>query len=137
MAYLRGHFEPTNKTDEKRMAQRARGYTVSKGELYKSGVIAPWLKYIPVAQGKELLKEIHSELCRSHIGVRPPVAKAFRQGFFWPLALRDAEQIVKTCEACQIMGPKSNRPSQPSQLIPPAWPLQRWGMDLVGPLPTA
>jgi hypothetical protein len=36
-----------------------------------------------------------------------------------------------------MMGPKSNRPSQPSQLIPPAWPLQRWGMDLVGPLPTA
>ena len=36
-----------------------------------------------------------------------------------------------------MMAPKSNRPSQPIQLIPPAWPLQRWGMDLVGPLPTA
>jgi transposase InsO family protein len=69
--------------------------------------------------------------------VRPLVAKAFKQGFFWPSALKDAEQIVRTCEACQMMGPKSNRPSQPSQLIPPAWPLQRWGMDLVGPLPTA
>lgn len=23
------------------------------------------------------------------------------------------------------------------QLIPPSWPLQRWGIDLVGPLPTA
>ena len=36
-----------------------------------------------------------------------------------------------------MMAPKSNKPSQPIQLIPPAWPLQRWGMDLVGPLPTA
>ena len=36
-----------------------------------------------------------------------------------------------------MMAPKSNRPSQPIQLIPPAWPLKRWGMDLVGPLPTA
>jgi hypothetical protein len=25
----------------------------------------------------------------------------------------------------------------PVHLIPPSWPLQRWGMDLVGPLPTA
>jgi hypothetical protein len=25
----------------------------------------------------------------------------------------------------------------PVHLIPPTWPLQRWGMDLVGPLPTA
>jgi hypothetical protein len=23
------------------------------------------------------------------------------------------------------------------QLITPTWPLQRWGMDIVGPLPTA
>jgi hypothetical protein len=25
----------------------------------------------------------------------------------------------------------------PVHLIPPSWPLLRWGMDLVGPLPTA
>jgi len=35
------------------------------------------------------------------------------------------------------MGPKSSKPSEPTQLIPPTWPLQRWGVDLVGPLPTA
>jgi hypothetical protein len=28
-------------------------------------------------------------------------------------------------------------PSMPVHLIPPSWPLQRWGMDLVGPLLTA
>jgi hypothetical protein len=82
MAYLWGHFEPTKETNEKRMAQWARGYYVSEGELYKSGVTAPWLKCIPMAQGRELLNEIHSRLCGSHIGVRPLVAKAFRQGFF-------------------------------------------------------
>lgn len=136
MAYLRGHFYPADKTDEKRMSQCARGYVIPEGELYKSGVTAPSLRCISLEQGKELLKEIHSGLCGSHIGVRPLVAKAFRHGFFWPSALRDAEQIVKTCKACQIIGPISNRPSQPLQLITPAWPLQRWGMDLVGPLPT-
>jgi len=36
-----------------------------------------------------------------------------------------------------MMEPKSNRPSGSIQLIPPAWPLQRWGMVLIGPLPTA
>lgn len=35
------------------------------------------------------------------------------------------------------MGPQSKRPSQPTQLITLAWPLQTWGMDLVGPLLTA
>ena len=137
MAYLRAHYEPSDEAEEKRLSQRARGYVISQGELYKSGVVTPWLKCIPVAQGVEILNEIHSSICGSHIGIRPLAAKAFRQGFFWPSALKDAEKVVKTCEACQKLGPKSNKPSKPLQLIAPAWPLQRWGMDLVGPLPTA
>jgi hypothetical protein len=77
MAYLRGHFEPVDETEEKRMSQRARGYLVSEGELYKSGITTPWLKCISIAHGKELLNEIHSGLCGSHIRVRSLVAKAF------------------------------------------------------------
>ena len=91
MAYLRGHFEPADEKEEKRMFQRARSYTLSEGELYKSGVAAPRLKCITAAEGQELLNEIHSGFCGSHIGIRPLVAKAFRQGFFWPSALKDAE----------------------------------------------
>jgi hypothetical protein len=29
------------------------------------------------------------------------VAKAFRHGFYWPTALRDAEELVKKCNGCQ------------------------------------
>ena len=82
MAYLRGHYEPADEAEEKRLSQRARGYVISQGELYKSGVVTPWLKCIPVAQGVELLNEIHSGICGSHIRIRPLAAKAFRQGFF-------------------------------------------------------
>jgi hypothetical protein len=32
---------------------------------------------------------------------------------------------------------QQNLPSMPVHLIPPWWPLQWWGMDLVGTLPTA
>jgi ribonuclease HI len=38
MAYLRGHYEPQDELEEKRLKQRARGYVVVNGELYKSGV---------------------------------------------------------------------------------------------------
>ena len=61
--------------------------------------------------------------------------KAIRQGFYWPTHIKDAKQIVKTCEACQTTSPHQSKPSAAVQLIPPTWPLQRWGMDLVGPLP--
>jgi ribonuclease HI len=44
MAYLRGHYEPQDELQEKRLKQRARGYAVVNGELYKSGVTEPWLR---------------------------------------------------------------------------------------------
>jgi len=35
------------------------------------------------------------------------------------------------------MGKNQNAPSAYTQLIQPIWPLHRWGMDMIGPLPTA
>jgi hypothetical protein len=46
MAYLRGHYKPRDELEEKRFKQRARGYAVVHGELYKSGVTEPWLRCI-------------------------------------------------------------------------------------------
>jgi hypothetical protein len=83
------------------------------------------------------MKEIHGGMCGSHIAVRALAGKAFRKGFYWPMAIRDAEQIVRTCKACQFATKHQRRLGALSQLIAPTWPLQRWGMDIVGPLPTA
>ena len=38
MEYLRGNIELPNEKEEKKMFQRARGYVISEGELFKSSV---------------------------------------------------------------------------------------------------
>jgi hypothetical protein len=70
MAYLRGHYEPQDELEEKRLKRRERGYAVVDGEVYKSGVTEPWLRCITSEKGVELLKEIHSGFCGAHIGTR-------------------------------------------------------------------
>jgi hypothetical protein len=55
IAYLQGHFEPSDEKDEKMMSQSARNYTISDGHMYKSGVVAPWLKCITIDEGRGLL----------------------------------------------------------------------------------
>ena len=65
-----------------RMAARARSNTLVDGILYKKGIVQPLLKCITQIEGKELLREIHSEICRSHIGPRALSAKAIRQGLY-------------------------------------------------------
>jgi hypothetical protein len=84
-----------------------------------------------------LMKEIHAGLCGSHIGSRPLLGKVFRQGFYWPKAASDAADLVQKCENYQKCARDQKQPSSLTQLIQPTWPLQRWGLDLLGPLPPA
>jgi hypothetical protein len=83
------------------------------------------------------MKEIHARLCGAHIGSRPLLGKVFRQGFYWPKAASDAVDLVQKCENCQKCARDQKQPSSLTQLIQPTWPLQRWGLDLLGPLPPA
>jgi hypothetical protein len=83
------------------------------------------------------MKEIHAGLCGSHIGSRPLLGKVFHQGFYWPKAASDATELVQKCEGCQKCARDQKQPSSLTQLIQPTWPLQRWGLDLLGPLPPA
>jgi ribonuclease HI len=136
-AFLRGHYEPVETHDFKRMQARARGYILKDNNLFKLGVCAPLLKCITQDQGMGLMKENHGGMCGSHIAARALAGKSFRQGFYWPMEIKYAEQIVKTCKACQFAAKHQRRSGAPSQLITPSWPLQRWGMDIFGPLPTA
>jgi hypothetical protein len=137
MAYLCHHYEPDNNTELLRMQQRAKSYQVIRDELYKTLVTGPLLRCLSRDEGKELLAQTHLGVCGGHIGSRALVAKVFRQGFYWPSIIDDALKLVTTCQACQKFSPNSKEPFQPSQLITPSWPLQRWGIDIIGPLTTA
>jgi hypothetical protein len=72
------------------MQAREKGHVLKDENLFKLGMCAPLLKWIPQEQGIGL-KEIHSGMCRSHIAARALAGKAFMQGFYWPMAIRDAE----------------------------------------------
>jgi hypothetical protein len=83
------------------------------------------------------MKEIHTGLCGSHIGFTPLLGKVFRQGFYSPKAALDAAELVQKCENCQKCARDQKKPSSLTQLIQPTRLLQRWGLDLLGPLPPA
>jgi hypothetical protein len=134
IAFLQGNCLSDDEVYNKRME---RPYVMIEGELYKHRVCSPLLKCLSRTEGIELMKEIHAGLCGSHIGSRPLLGKIFRQGFYWPKATSDAADLVQKCENCQKCAKDQKQPSSLTQLIQPTWPLQRWGLDLLGPLPPA
>jgi hypothetical protein len=137
ISFLQGNCLSDDEVYNKRMEARTRPYVMIEGELYKHGVCSPLLKCLSRTEGIELIKEIHTGLCGSHVGSRPLLGKVFRQGFYWPKAASDAADLVQKCENCQKCGRDQKQPSSLTQLIHPTWPLQRWGIDLLGPLPPA
>jgi hypothetical protein len=135
VSFLQGNYLLDNEAYIKRMEARTRPYVIIEGELYKQRVCSPLLKCLSRTEGQELMKEIHTELCGAHIGSRPLLGKVFRKGFYWPKAASDAADLVQKCENCQKFARDQKQPSSLTQLIQPTWPLQRWGLDLLGPLP--
>jgi hypothetical protein len=135
--FLQGYYHPTDFNEAKRLIHRSRDFTLIEGQLYKKGVSQPMLKCVTETEGVQILREVHSGTCGSHAGPRALAAKVIYQGFYWPAMICAANRVTRSCEACQKFSPRSGSPSQFTKLIAHTWPLQRWGLDIVGPLPTA
>jgi hypothetical protein len=91
---------PKDEAEARRIQHRALAYTIINSELYKRSVSGVFQKCIELEEGLELLKEIHQGECGHHASSRALVPKAFRDGFYWPTALGDADQLVKHCNGC-------------------------------------
>jgi hypothetical protein len=135
--YLKENILPEDHVSAERIVRLAKRYTVVEGDLYRRGANLILMRCITQEEGRELLAEIHGGECGSHSSSRTLVGKAFRHGFYWPTALQDAAEMVKSCKACQFHAKQIHTPTQALQMIPPSWPFAVWGVDILGPFPRA
>jgi ribonuclease HI len=139
LRYLHRGELPLDRAEARRLARRAKSFVLlgDGKELYHRSPSGILQRCIPIAEGQELLREIHSGACGHHAAPRALVGNAFRQGFYWPTVVADATRIVRTCEGCQFYARQTHLPAQALQMIPITWPCAVWGLDLVGPLQKA
>ncbi|XP_073353817.1 uncharacterized protein [Aegilops tauschii subsp. strangulata] len=104
--YLLHGTLPEKEEDAEHVARQATAYCIRDGEL---------------EQGLELLADIHGGDCGHHSSSRTLVGKAFCSGFYWPTALNDATELVRSCEACQFHAKQIHQPTQGLQTIPLTW----------------
>jgi hypothetical protein len=139
LQYLHRGELPLDRAEARRLARRAKSFVLMGDgkELYHripSGILQ---RCISIAEGQELLQEIHSGACGHHAAPQALVGNAFRQGFYWPTAVADATRIVRTCQGCKFYARQTHLPAQALQTIPITWSFAVWGLDLVGPLQKA
>ncbi|XP_066167832.1 uncharacterized protein [Oryza sativa Japonica Group] len=88
--------------EAEKITRQAKIYCMIGNDLYKKAPNGVLLKCFSFDDGKHLLLDIHEGVCGSHAASCTLVGKAFRQGFFWPTALKDDCDMVQWCEACQF-----------------------------------
>ena len=99
-AYLTNQATLVDDTNIERTSCKAMGYQMVDGTLYERGRNGVLLKCITQVERISLLHDIHGGIYGSHASHRMLVGKAFRQGFYWPTALEDTIELVRTCESC-------------------------------------
>ncbi|XP_072066966.1 uncharacterized protein [Arachis hypogaea] len=107
LQYLLNGTLPEDPKEEKWTKKKAANYTVIAGQLYKRGFSQP------LAQ------------------------KIIRAGYFWPTVIRDSMQLVKNCDKCQRHANIHQAAPHQLSIISAERPFGTWGIDLVGPFPTA
>jgi ribonuclease HI len=91
---------PTDKTEAQRLARRAKSFVLLDQELYKRSPTGILQQCIPSEQGKNLMQDIHGGVYDHHAAPHTLVGNAFRQSFYWPTAVADATEVVRSCEGC-------------------------------------
>jgi transposase InsO family protein len=139
LQYLHRGELPLDRAEARRLARRAKSFVLlgDGKELYHRSPSGILQRCISIAEGQELLQEIHSGACGHHAAPRALVGNAFQQGFYWPTTVPDATRIVRTYQGCQFYARQTHLPAQALQTIPITWSFAVWGLDLVGPLQKA
>jgi hypothetical protein len=75
------------------------GFVVLQGKLYNKSITGVLQRCVTLQEGQDILKDIHAGVCGHHASSRAIAAKAFRAGFYWLTAIKDAKDIVQRCEA--------------------------------------
>ncbi|GKD05975.1 reverse transcriptase domain-containing protein [Tanacetum coccineum] len=135
MEYLKDGTLPGDRKEASKLRIKARQYELMEGTLYRRSFLKPWLRCLGPLQASYVIREIHEGSCSMHAGPRSVVAKAMRLGYYWPTMHRDARDMIRACNDCQVHRPVPRNPQQPLTPITAPWPFYKWGIDIAGPFP--
>ena len=137
LRYLSTRELSSNRTEAHKVQVQATRFSLVNGQLYKRSLDGQYLKCLTTQQRQYLLVELHEGVCENHLGDRTLAHKAHMQGYYWPTMRAHATAYVKKCDHCQWQAHLSRVPAQDLASITSPWPFAQWGIDIVGPLPTA
>ena len=111
--YLLNGILPSDLKEASKLRARSATFALFWGTLYKRGFSVPLLKCLGKEDVNYVLREVHEGIYGNHIRARALARKTLRQGYYWPMMLKDAIELVRNCKICQDHAKISHLPIEP------------------------
>jgi hypothetical protein len=102
-------------------------YHLIDGVVYQQGANGMMMRCISREEGIQLLQDIHNGVCESHSSWCSIIGKAFRHGFYWPIAKYDLMEVITKCKDCQFFQKQTSKYANPLCPIDLSWPFCNLG----------
>lgn len=93
-----------------------------------------WQLLVPKNWRQRVLRAVHGSVGAGHFGVANTLNK-LRQRFYWAGCRQDTELFVHCCDACTAKKGPTRRSHAPMQQYQVGAPMERVGVDILGPFP--
>nr|GEV94609.1 reverse transcriptase domain-containing protein [Tanacetum cinerariifolium] len=111
---------PKDQNEARALRMKINQYVMGEGVLFKRSYLMPMLRCIGPLQANYVIRKIHMGACNMHLKARSVVAKAIRQGYYWPTMHRDTREEIRKCDSCQIHSPIPKLPKTlMTSIMPP------------------
>nr|XP_017239371.1 PREDICTED: uncharacterized protein LOC108212150 [Daucus carota subsp. sativus] len=137
LLYIQQGIQPEDTKAARALRAQAAHYSIIGSRLYRRSYLAPLLKCLDCPESEYCMLEIHEGICGSHSSGEALAHKVLRQGYYWPNLKKDCHDYVRRCPKCQIFSTLPQQPAVPPLFILSPIPFDTWGMDIMGPFPTA
>jgi hypothetical protein len=97
----------------------------------------PWnctLKEVPktIKEQEDLIRQEHQKAHQGQTNTEDKIRKDYQH---WPHLRTQVRDIIQKCDTCQKYQGKKNYQAPLQPIPPPTHIFQRWGVDVIGPLP--
>ena len=79
MSFIQDRWLPKDVEEARKRAAR---FMILNDTLYNRGFSMLYLRCVNEEEAKYILEEIHEGICRDHVGLRSPIIKVIRTGYF-------------------------------------------------------
>lgn len=93
-----------------------------------------WQIVVPRNMREAVLKAMHGSSGSGHFGVTKTLRRV-RQAFYWGRLRRDVEDFCRRCDLCAARKGPQGQSRAELQQFPVGEPMQRVGVDILGPFP--